>query len=347
MTQASTTAKEKNLQQAPPEERFWVRYSPHHELPLSGLSSLAIHVVVFLLVIVAGALAYWFRWSDKDKSLPVEAVTWDKGGGGGSPGGIGDAPGTRNPGEPEAVDRQPLDPNKPPEAPKREKLESPEASPLRLPEVKDPNVRRLIEAGNEAVASIAALNEGTRARLSKGLRSGQGQGGGGSDGGKDRGKDKGKDGGVGQGSGTLTQREKRVLRWTMVFNTLDGQDYRRQLHGLGAILAIPEPNQPNQYRVIRDLMKPNPQPEDLSDIRRIYWVDNKAQSVEGLARALGVRFPGHFVAFFPESLEQKLLKMELTHARGRTEDDIQETKFVIRRVGTTYEPQIVEQKYLR
>lgn len=353
MTTSAAPVKEKAplTQQpvAPPEESVWVRYSPHHELPLSGVSSIAVHVIVLVLLILSAWLAYRFGWNDKDKSLPIEAVTI--GGGGGSPDGVGSGPGQKQPGSTEAVE-DPHEKDRNPATPQPDKLNPVEASKLTLPEIKDPDVRRLIERGSEAVVSINKLNEDTRARLAKGLRSGEGQGGGGRDGGKDRGTDKGQGDqkGPGKGSGTLTQREKRVLRWVMVFNTANGEDYARQLHALGAILAIPDPREKDHHFVIRNLLQrpAQPQPEELSEIKRIYWVDSKPDSVDRLAKALQLRqFPGHFVAFFPESLEEKLLKMELDRARGKTEDDIAETKFEIRRSGTSYQPVLVDQKYLR
>src|SRR5262245_40269154 len=52
MTNASGTVAEepKGATKAPPEERFWKRYSPHHEFPLSGSASTAIHIVAIVLV---------------------------------------------------------------------------------------------------------------------------------------------------------------------------------------------------------------------------------------------------------------------------------------------------------
>src|SRR5262249_4769535 len=37
---------------APPDERFWVKYSPHHELPVSSASSVALHVLVIGLILL-------------------------------------------------------------------------------------------------------------------------------------------------------------------------------------------------------------------------------------------------------------------------------------------------------
>src|SRR5262249_51342485 len=144
-------------------------------------------------------------------------------------------------------------------------------------------------------------------------------------GGKDSGKDKGKGDGQGEGKGKiLTKREKRVLRWVMVFDTIDGNDYARQLDALGAILGVPEPG--GRYRIIRDL-KARPvrgEIEDLNKIERIFWVDDKPDSVGPLAAALQLNPPPpHVVAFFPRKFEQDLLRLELSY-RGLKEEDIQE-----------------------
>ncbi len=49
--------------------------------------------------------------------------------------------------------------------------------------------------------------------------------------------------------------------------------------------------------------------EDLAQIQRIYWIDDKPQSAQGLASP-----PRFFAAFFPETAEQELLRMELAYA---------------------------------
>ena len=77
----------------PPDERFWQHYSPHGEFPLSSVSSLVIHLLFFGLL----ALTAWLGvvlFSHSSRSLPVEAVRLDLGGGGGNPHGRGDAPNT-------------------------------------------------------------------------------------------------------------------------------------------------------------------------------------------------------------------------------------------------------------
>src|SRR5205823_5263763 len=104
----------------------------------------------------------------------------------------------------------------------------------------------------------------------------------------------------------------RILRWRLTFKTQDGDDYRKQLLALGAILAVPQGE--NRHRVIRDLTKlpAGGKVEDLAGIGRIFWVDDRPESVRSLARALGLpNPPAYFVAFFPQELENKLSRREL------------------------------------
>jgi serine/threonine protein kinase len=149
-----------------------------------------------------------------------------------------------------------------------------------------------------------------------------------------------------KGKPALTQRKKRGDRWQMMFNTANGGDYLGQLRGLGAILAIPvrETSSDREYRIVRDLgLRPVKLLEgDITNIMRIDFVDSNPSSVLGVMRALGLTIkPSHFVAFLPEELENKLAEMEKAAAGGRSEDDIQLTKFRIKRVGNRYEPELI------
>src|SRR5262249_43551130 len=75
----------------PPEEQFWKRYSPHQEAPLAGPGSFLIPLLAIgILVLSAFSLVRFFRPS---RSLPVDAVRLNLGGGGGKPTGEGNAPG--------------------------------------------------------------------------------------------------------------------------------------------------------------------------------------------------------------------------------------------------------------
>ena len=59
---------------ARPDERFWQRYSPHHEFPLSSVSSVMLHALILLLLGLAAFIAFKLGLSDRAKSPPVQVV---------------------------------------------------------------------------------------------------------------------------------------------------------------------------------------------------------------------------------------------------------------------------------
>jgi hypothetical protein len=129
------------------------------------------------------------------------------------------------------------------------------------------------------------------------------------------------------------------------FDTKDGEEYARQLQALGAVLAVPDSKDKAMFRVIRDLAKRpvHAEVEDLSKLDRIFWVDNDAASVAGLAKALDLKpVPDFVVAFFPQIVEDDLLRKERAFAR-RAEEDILETHFRVRRTNSGYDLVVVDQ----
>lgn len=335
-------APQKKRPLVPPDQKFWIKYSPHYELPLSGAGSFTLHALAFVLlgIILAGILSF----GGNRNPLPVEPIEiTDVGGGGGNPDGVG--PGHGDGATPKEI-AQNTPTERPPDQVAVPALKPAErVDPSLFPDLaKDPDGARFIEDGaNQALAGLARVREDARDNLMKGL-AGQGKGGPGQGGGKDRGVGEGEGSGVGPGKGKLSQRAKRVLRWTMIFDTRDGRDYLRQLEALGAFLGIPQED--GTYRIIRDLknLPAVGEVEELNKIQRIFWIDNKTDSIDGLARALGLKnVPAHVVAFFPETLEADLLKRELQY-RGLQEHQIKETKFRVLQRGNSYEPQVTEQR---
>jgi hypothetical protein len=328
---------------APAEEPFWNRYSAHHEFPLSTATSIALHVLALVFLIVAG----WWVASMIEKSK-LEVGTLEEStlaGGGGNRQGEGNAAGDRPPASSGQEDVTPptTEPPKPvADVAPLEPIKKQFADQLDVI-LKDTDGRAINEA-NEAVKALQKLTLATRNKLLNPLGPGKGQGGSGRDGGKDAGKDTGKDKFTGPGVNKFSQRQTRVLRWVMRFNTLNGNDYRRQLAGLGAILAFPQPD--GGYVIYRDLTKTpaKGEVEDIAGIKRIFWVDEKKDSIRSLASAMDVPVPdGPIVAFFPVELEAELLRKELLY-KGKKEEDIKETHFKINRgSGGKYVPEVVEQ----
>src|SRR3954470_10070151 len=89
---STKTAAEPALR-VPPEEKFWKRYSPHGEAPLSLAGSFGLHLLCVGGLLLFGAyLASLFI--DSTANLPVTPVRLlIPGGGGGSKHGSGDAKG--------------------------------------------------------------------------------------------------------------------------------------------------------------------------------------------------------------------------------------------------------------
>jgi hypothetical protein len=327
----------------PPDEQFWQRYSPHGELPLSGATSLALHVVPLVVLLLFGGwlASHLFKPTRK---VPVEPVRLAiNPGGGGDPRGKGDGPGVGESKE-EAVEGTPDAPAKTEPPPKRPSLSRPEVSKAVEKTFTPSAVRYLRKNETDNTRAYVQLEEGVRSQLRRGLSrpAGKGKGGPGSGGGTGSGKGTGKGSGKGPGQkATLTQREKRMLRWQMRFAANNGPQYLAQLRALGAILAIPING---EYQVVRNLQPPaRPQVEDLSAIQRIYWIDDNPRSVRDVMAALGLRIAtDRFVAFMPQELEDKLFEMEkkaMIKRKGHfNEDEIYETVFRVVPGGRGYTP---------
>ncbi len=322
----------------PPDEQFWERYSPHGEMPISTVASVALHGLVLggLLLFGAYLTSVLFK---SDRPLPVEPVRLDaSGGGGGSKTGSGDQEGVgvgpEDTGEGEKAD-----------LPQKGKLEAPARPSLSIPERRQrekefvpEDARYLAQNDTDAARAYTRLGDAARRKLTDGLNPGKGQGGSGKGGGKGTGSGTGEGDSKGPGKqrATLSQREKRMLRWNMRFPANSGREYLTQLNALGAILAIPvrEGGGETQYKVVRNLLA-RPAPlldEDVTKLNRIFWIDDKPESVQDVMTELRVPFrPNRFVAFMPMDLEDRLYKMEQAHMKrthGKfVESRIYETRF--------------------
>jgi hypothetical protein len=338
----------------PPEDTVWKHYSPHYELPLSMTTSAAVHAILFVLIITGVFAFLAVVWATNKQPPPFTGMI--DAGGGGNPDGDGHSRGDRDPlAGPERKEAAP-DRERPEERsdqPKVDvKFEPVAVAREKFPELKDdPSADEVFASPTEALKRLEKVGSKARKKLMEGLQPGKGKGGSGRDGGKDKGVGRGEGPGVGPGKGGIVnERVKRALRWTMLFNTRDGRDYRKQLADLSAnmpektIIAVPQPD--GQYLVFRDLAQEPPvgRIEDIAEIKRIFWVDEKPESVQSLASAMGIhRPPPYMVVFFPEDLERKLLRLELNYG-GRTEEQIQETRFQIVNRGGLYEPVVVGQR---
>jgi hypothetical protein len=297
-----------------PEERFWKRYSPRGEAPLSMAGSVSLHALA-----IAGG-------SDNRK-------------------GPGDAP-EKGPGK--LADEPPVFGDEPEGDVTAPRLTLPAPVENRLSKQLDaPSVEYIREHYRGGpVKKYTELEGIIRDKLRKGL--GQGRGGNG----PGVGPGDGPGNKSGKRKQPLTPREKRMLRWHMHFSASSGAEYLRQLRGLGAILAIPvNDTDPPDYRIVRDLRPPAKLlNEDLAKIQRIYWIDDKPASVRDLMQALGGEAanlrPSRCVAFMPEKLEAELFRMERSFIVNVLrlpfkEDRIDETHFRVVSTPGGYRPELL------
>lgn len=335
----------------PPEEKFWKRYSPHGEAPLSLAGSFAVHALAVGGMMLFGIyLASLFL--KPNRSLPVDPVRLKiEGGGGGSPQGIGQGKGVgkgaENIGEDNAQESNPSELE---DAPRR-----PALNPLEIQKVQqqfdEPSFRYIQESTSDSAKAFARLDDKLRNVLRDGITPGKGKGGPGEGGGRGSGKGSGEGPGTGDGKASLSKREKRMLRWHMTFTANTGQEYLQQLRGLGAILAFPVQDGPEPiFKVVEDL-RPGAKllDKDVREYNRIYWIDDKPRSVHDIMAALRISLPtipSRFVAFMPEALEKKLFEKERQYVervlkQRFNEDQIDETTFRVVLTPKGYEPELI------
>jgi hypothetical protein len=281
-----------------PEKRFWQRYSPHHEFPLSTATSLAIYGLAGALLFFLGR--YLVNLGSDATPVPVETIDVDAGGNG-NPNGDGRDPADQPTLGPEAAQGTKLTLEQPTAPDTNVNIEKPNAASLPGPAVKDAT-SRLIQESQSAAREVDDVRGDFLKKWEQWNRSEGGSGP------KGVGTDPGKGPGPGRG-GNLSPQIKRMLRWQIDFQVRDGQDHLRQFAGLGAILALPDPR--GGYRVFRDL---DQRPlvgriEDINTIKRIWFIDTLKEhpaSVGDLTRMLGMPGASHIVAFFPEKLEKRM-----------------------------------------
>ncbi|HLN32811.1 MAG TPA: hypothetical protein VK395_34090 [Gemmataceae bacterium] len=310
-----------------PEERFWRRYSPHHEFTLSLSSSAFLHAVGLLILFFGGLLLVALGLHRDDAPLSVDVVGLpgieNQAGAGGGP-----AEGAPGPGKEAVPDRDQV-PHEPANLPNAEPLQVPQQPVVPLAPIDPDKVNRAVEgAANDLPRRLDDLGK----KAGAALRTGPGGPG------NDR---------VSRRGPPNSIKVKRRARWVVLFNTLNGHDYLRQLRDLNAFLAIQQPD--GQFMVYRDL-KQQPVPgkiEDVSGFTQIRWVDDTPESVRSLSLAMGLAdVPAAIEAYFPLALESELLAKEMAHLGGKNEDDVEETVFtVVRPPGSTnYQVKVASQR---
>jgi hypothetical protein len=311
-----------------PQEKTWKYYSRHHEMPASGISSLALHLAVMGVLIVGALLTAKVASNSRPPEI-FAALAPDAGDiGAGNSRSRGMA---KN--EEKVEDVQPAVSASSVPVPTIGTL-APVKRKFLIPDLTNPEHAIPIRS-QKAVEDLsqqveAALRQGGGPRPHVG---GQVD----------------KDGGPGgPDNGTLTIGRRR--RWQLNFQVTGPIDHLRQFAALGAILAVPDPE--GGYRVFKNLnawpglraqmvtasRHPPSEPVDtLSDIHRIGFADREAKTVAEVAGVLGISQAPYLLAFFPKELEEKMVRLELEFHNRREEDIHSNTYFQVVPRGSGYD----------
>src|SRR5437660_1525667 len=154
----------------PPDEKFWQRYSPHHELPLSSVTSFTLHFLVIAFLALAVIFAPRLGLMSKENRVSVEGV--QVGGLGGGETGVGAGPGSESRAEdienvPEPNEKSKMSPgpigqiNVPPTS----------KNPVDLANLKSADGSQAIEAGKQAIQKLESVSKDAGSKKVVGLKS--------------------------------------------------------------------------------------------------------------------------------------------------------------------------------
>jgi hypothetical protein len=303
---------------APPDERFWRRYSRHHELPLSSVGSLTLHLLVLIVVALFTVRAIIGPPQPRGPQVTLIGIDDPT-----RPEILTVKPGAEN-GEDVGAQTSP-EPNQP--GPRL--LERPQLGIVKAID----NQIQLPGARSVASGTLQDGLEDLRKKVGDKIPWGIG-----------------KRGIIGRGDPNgpnlrLPERQvQRMQRWVLTIEANSGPEFVRKLRALGAILAIPKfPN----YVIVRDLsLSRRPPPllvEDLSAIRAIFWINQDPKTVGDVMSALGIaQKADHFAAFISPKVEEQLYTLE-KKKYNLSENQIERTEFRLRAKGVGYEPYVYEQ----
>lgn len=309
---------------AEPQDAVIIKYTRERELPISAIGSVFLHLSI-LTIILLGLLASMFNRERPPVKFEIVDLVGTPGGGadgkdeGARPGAL---VGPDQPTAIENVQRLPLPNlggNEPP------KVTRPPEKPI-INETFDP-----LAAAEKRVDNLPTLPD--LKGMLKGLKSGDihesGTAGRGPGDGPGTGPNKGPGHGT-PGKLNPTIKEKRQLRWTLLFRISNPANYLDQLRRMGAILGVQYHDK--SIKLITNLQVRPAKLESGDRVPdRIFWMDDNVESVRSIAAELGIgTVPWRLIAFFPDRIEQELLRKEKAYGKayGRdTEDDIKETVF--------------------
>jgi hypothetical protein len=341
-----------------PEERFWKRYSAHHELPLAGITSLFLHGIV-LAFLVLGGLAFFFSARDEASRPPSMDVVQIEGSGDGNAEGAAGTPGeTGDTGKSEEVVPNAATPLQPFEA--ATPLEFKDAPTLKLevptealPKDSTDIAQLLKDVGETAKKQVQQADAAKPSSPPKRIAmQGKGKGTDGKSGtGAGRGAGlKGTGPGSGSGSGRIaTQAEIYALRWRFdLTSTGGGLRHADKLAAVGFVVAFPDAK--GRYRVVQDLRR---RPVELKTVDEdvykdaVKWKSERPESVHALKQELKLKInPAFTIIMVPKELEQRMADEEARFAQKASRDlhAVKLTSFDFRLQDGRYEPVVMRQE---
>ncbi len=314
----------------PPDQTYWQRYSPHHELPLAGMFSLFAHGMVIGLIVLAALLMMvsWESDAGKPPSMDVVQVSGlgdGMEGAGAEPGAPGDAQPipkeyvlnvTKVPAEASAD----VVPNLK-EAPKKE-FQVPEITPVKP--VKDiESLLNNLEKDATDQAKKESVKSSPKLAATSGTGNPKGIGGqGGSGGGLGKGVK-----GTGNGTGgplgrKATNAEIYAMRWefNLESSTASGgqKEHVAKLTAMGVIVAFIDTNGTAHFA--QDLrrrpvsLKPGTMDKYKDSVQ---WKNTSPDSVFHLAKELRLPFmPIMEIILLPKDREQLIADEEMRYAQN-------------------------------
>jgi len=361
MAQSSDSATRVDL--VPPDERFWQRYSPHHEAILSAVGSLTLHGLVIgipiLFIAVLGILGAGSAEMQPPKMDVVQLVGTGGDGmeGGGDVSPLGSADGAN---QKEAVEQK--NETLIPAAEADSKLND---LPNPVPTVVEPAVTEepksledlsaeLNRIGKEATklqepppAPKAVRKTSTRpAGVATGQAGGTGLGGSGGGSGTGKGKGKG-DGSGGLPGRAMTKQEVFAQRWRFDLSG-NGKEHADKLTAAGVILVVH--NRFNHAFVIKDLRRRPLEADQGYPVQfkdAVKWYNRSRQSIALLGQHLSINpdLISQLELLLPKEREEKMAEAEAAFARkqGRAMNQVTETWFDFRLVNGSFEPVVIRQ----
>jgi hypothetical protein len=366
---AGKTAPVQDSSLIPPDPSLWQKYSPHHEAPLAGATSIFLHGIVLGILVVGGMAYFWQARADALKPAKMDVVVIEGDGGGLE--GLGGAPGL--PGAPDAggpkrteqvgpiekvdpIDRtNPRPPvEKPPELglPTFEDGKTPIDPELRLElerlakEAKD----AADQANKEPPMPKAPIVPGADLKKVgiKGTGNPKGVGGlGGSGGGPGKGNKSGPGTGPGGFGGPVTQQQIFRMRWRFSA-TRDAKETLRQASALGVRAGFyGRDGKQNLFFYVDDL---NRRPAELQAAQppklghTVFFTQMDPVLLGGLSRELGMSFtPYAYIIIFPPDREKEIAAAEEQAAKAmrRNLQTVRATHFEFRLRNGVYEPVVV------